>query len=126
MSPLESRRVNFCPDADVRLRRLKGQTGITPNLLCRIGFCISLDERSPPVPDQYPAGPRDINRETLLGEFDVLFVSLLRQRLVNDGLTWADHAVEQFNAHMNRGVLLLDARADSLAEVLLKTPAPLT
>ena len=122
MQRLESRRVNFCPEADIRLKRLKGQTGVTPNLLCRIGFCLSLDERSPPVSSQYLPGPRDINRETLFGEFDALFVALLRQRLSDDGLPWSEHASDQFNAHMNRGVLLLDARADSLAEVLLRTP----
>ena len=119
MKRLDVRRVNFCPDADIRLKRLKGQTGVTPNLLCRVGFCMSLDEKSH-LPDQYPPGSRDINRETLLGDYDDLFVGLLKQRLYRDELNWDEHASEQFNAHMNRGVLLLDARVDSLAELLLR------
>ena len=29
-------------EASDRLRFLAGKTGLTPNLLCRIGFCLSL------------------------------------------------------------------------------------
>ena len=118
MSRLLSRRVTFSPEADARLKRLKGQTGVTPNLLCRIGFCMSLSERSPPNPNHYPPGDRQINRYTLLGEFDELFVALLRQRLFEDELDWSEHGDEQFSAHMNRGVLLIAARTNTLGDLL--------
>ena len=116
-SELDVRRVNFSPEADARLKRLKGRTGVTPNLLCRVGFCLSLEEQGVPSPLHYPSGPRDINRYTLTGPFDSLFVALLRQRLHEDGLTWEDSAV-QFHAHMNRGVLLLGTRATDLPELM--------
>ena len=122
MNPLDSRRVNFCPEADARLKRLKGLTGVTPNLLCRVGFCLSLEERAVPEVSHYPAGTRDINRYTLTGEYDDLFVALLRQRLHGDNLDWTEHAVDQFAAHMNRGVLLLAARAPDLADMMRLTP----
>ena len=114
---LETRSVNFCPESDGKLKRLKGKTGVTPNLLCRIGFCMSLEEEGgAPVPSHYPAGKRDIKRHTLTGEYDDLFVALLRQRLLNDGLV--DSMEEQFHAHMNRGVQLLAARSETLPELL--------
>lgn len=118
MQRLDVRRVNFSPEADARLKRLKGQTGVTPNLLCRIGFCMSLEEVSAPDPAHYPPGPRDINRYTLTGEYDDLFVALLRQRVAEQDLDWETRAAEQFAAHMNRGVLLLAARTNSLVDLI--------
>ncbi len=118
MTPLDVRRVNFSPEADARLKRLKGQTGVTPNLLCRIGFCMSLEEPSPPNPHHYPTGQREINRYTLTGEYDDLFVALLRQRMHEQGLSWESAAAAQFASHMNRGVLLLAARCTRVADLI--------
>ena len=122
MSQLDVRRVNFSPEADARMKRLKGATGVTPNLLCRVGFCLSLEEPSAPVPGQYPPGPRDINRYTLTGEYDDLFVSLLRQCMHDQNLDWDTEASEQFTAHMNRGVLLLAPRVKSLSDLMELCP----
>jgi DNA sulfur modification protein DndE len=70
-----------------RLRILKARTGLTPNLLCRLGFCLSLNDPTPPNPAQYPEdGPREINRYSLTGQWDRFFFALLRERLVRDGL----------------------------------------
>ncbi|MBT3223399.1 MAG: DndE family protein, partial [Proteobacteria bacterium] len=76
------------------------------------------EEPNPPIPEQYPPGNRDINRYTLTGEYDDLFVALLRQRLLEDELDWETHATEQFACHMNRGVLLLSARGSTLPDLL--------
>jgi DNA sulfur modification protein DndE len=96
---------------------MKSRTEITPNLLCRIGFCMSLEEPGIPDPSKYPEdSQREINRYTLLGEYDAVFVSLLRQRLARDGL--ADASLdEQFRAHMNRGVVVLAGRLKELADL---------
>ena len=118
MNQLSTRRVNFCPEADARLKRLKGLTGLTPNIICRVGFCLSLEEPAVPDPEHYPPGSRDINRYTLTGEFDDLMVALLTQRLFEDELDWGEHAENQFAAHMNRGALLVSARVRSLPDLL--------
>jgi len=115
---LDIRRVNFCPEADARLKRLKSNTSVTPNLLCRVGYCMSLEEDGLPLPDQYPPGDRNINRYTLTGPYDSLFVALLRQRMSEDGLDWDERAAEQFHGHMNRGVMLLNARVGSMEDLL--------
>lgn len=70
-------KLRLTKEASNRLRFVAGKTGLTPNLLCRIGFCLSLGEPSAPNPDEYPEEDREFNRYTLLGEYDPLFVALL-------------------------------------------------
>jgi len=121
---LTLKRLRFSRDADNWLRVLKSRTGVTPNILCRIGFAISLDEPGVPNPLAYPEdSDREINRYTLLGEHDGTYVALLRQRVVTeDG--FAGDLDAQFRAHMNRGVLLLAARVKSLPELLAELARP--
>jgi len=89
-------------DASNRLRFLAGKTSLTPDLLCRIGFCLSLSEPSAPNPYEYLDEDREFNRYTLLGEYDALFIALLRQRAMEDALD-EDRLPDYFRAHMNRG-----------------------
>jgi len=95
-------------ESSSRLRFLAGKTGLTPNLLCRIGFCLSLNEPAAPNPSDYPEEEREFNRYTLLGEYDALFMALLRERVKADKSKF--RLEESFRAHMNRGVLLLQRR----------------
>jgi DNA sulfur modification protein DndE len=117
-------RLRFCEEADQRLRFLKSRTKITPNLLCRVGFCLSLNEPGVPDSAHYPEdSQREINRYTLTGQYDVLFLALLRERCVRDGLpTSGQKFEEQFRAHMNRGVLLLFQRVKSLPDLCRLVP----
>jgi DNA sulfur modification protein DndE len=111
-------RLYVSADIDNKLRVLKMRTGLTPNLLCRMGFCISLSE--PGVPDVQlysDTQAREFNRYTLTGQYDLLFFSLLRERLSEDGLD-ADSALEaQFKAHLSRGVSLLYQRIKNIEDV---------
>src|SRR5213078_4799106 len=101
-------KLRLTKDASNRLRFLAGKTGLTPNLLCRMGFCVSLAEPVPPNPADYAEEEREFNRYTLLGEYDSLFVALLQERCELDGKR---HKIEDaFRAHMNRGILLLQQR----------------
>lgn len=127
---LSVRRLRFCQEADNWLRVLRSRTGITPNILCRMGFSLSLDEPGLPNPDAYAEDSgREINRYTLLGEYDATYVALLRQRISDD--TAADGTENgepdidaQFRAHMNRGVMLLAARIRSLPDLLAELARP--
>lgn len=122
---LTLKRLRFSRDADNWLRVLKSRTGVTPNILCRIGFAMSLDEPGVPNPEAYPEdSEREINRYTLLGEHDETYLALLRQRVMDDGIPGDLDA--QFRAHMNRGVLLLAARVKSLPELLAELSRPRT
>jgi DNA sulfur modification protein DndE len=119
-------KLKLTKDASNRLRFLAGKTGLTPNLLCRLGFCLSLSEAAPVNPEDYPEEDREFNRYTLLGEYDLLFISLLRQRCLREGAD-ALELSDYFRAHMNRGVVLLQNRIRSvgdLASLVKATPGP--
>lgn len=114
-------KLRLTTEASNRIRFLAGKTGLTPNLLCRIGFCLSLAEPSVPNPDNYPEEEREFNRYTLLGEYDSLFVALLVERCRADGLDLA-RMPDFFRAHMNRGVVLLQQRTRSISDLVSLIP----
>lgn len=117
MQQLQLKRLRFSKEADTWLRMLKSRTEATPNLLCRLGYCMSLEEPGVPDPKKFPEdSEREINRYTLLGDNDAVFVSLLRERMKNDGIPMSD-LDDYFRAHMNRGVVILAGRLKSLPEL---------
>ena len=111
-------RIYVGEEVDLRLRNLKARTGLTPNLLCRLGFCLSLAEPGIPDPRLYADGQaREFNRYTLTGQWDPFFFALLRERLFQDGLDLEADLEAQFKAHLSRGVLLLYQRLKSLKDL---------
>lgn len=111
-------RIYVGEEVDLRLRNLKARTGLTPNLLCRLGLCLSLAEPGIPDPQLYGDGQaREFNRYTLTGQWDQLFFALLRERLVQDGLDPEIELEGQFKAHLSRGVLLLYQRLKKLEDL---------
>lgn len=119
-------RIYVCHQTGHRLSMLKSRTGLTPNLICRLGFCLSLSEPGIPDPNLYNDGQaREFNRYTLTGQWDLLFFSLLRERLAQDELDPEAHLEEQFKAHIGRGVQLLAQRVKTPADVVaLLTAVP--
>jgi DNA sulfur modification protein DndE len=114
-------RLRFTKEASNRLRFAAGKTGLTPNLLCRLGFCLSLGEPAIPNPADYPEEEREFNRYTLLGEYDPLFVALLKERCRKDGVN-LELLPDYFRAHMNRGATLLQHRVKSVADLAELVP----
>jgi len=116
-------RLRVSEEASGRLSILKARTGLTPNILCRIGFCLSLNEPTRPNPADYlPNSDREIDRHTLTGPWDSLFVALIKERCWQDGITDEDVIAEQFKAHIDRGVLLLYKRVRSLNDLAQLMP----
>ncbi len=109
-------KVRLTKESSNRLRFLAAKTGMTPNLLCRMGFCLSLAEPSVPNPDDYSEEDREFNRYTLLGEYDPLFVALLKQRCHQDGVDLSRLA-DYFRAHTSRGIVLLQGRVRSILDI---------
>ena len=104
-------RLRVSQDTTMKLRHLKGRTGLTPNILCRLGLCFSLSETTVPNPAIYPEDGVEFNRYTLMGEWDSLIVGLLKERCLEDGLPLDNETlVDQLRAHLNRGVVLLYKR----------------
>jgi DNA sulfur modification protein DndE len=111
-------RIHIGKETDQRLRSLKARTGLTPNLLCRLGFCLSLAEPGIPDAQLFTEGnAREFNRYTLTGQWDSFFFALLRERLNQDGLDLESDLEPQFKAHLNRGVLLLSQRLKNVADL---------
>ncbi len=117
-------RLRVCQEVSSKLSHLKGRTGLTPNIICRIGFCLSLSDPAVPNPDDYPPdSDREIDRHTLTGQWDSLFVALIKERCEQDGLGLSDEELAaQFRAHINRGVLLLYKRIRTLSDLALLMP----
>ncbi len=113
---MQLNKIKLTTEASDKLKQLKARTGLTPNILCRLGFCLSLKDASVPDPEKFPEEDREFNRYTLLGEWDSLYVALLRQRMHEDGLP-QDNEVAHFRAHVNRGVLHLSKRVKSVADL---------
>jgi DNA sulfur modification protein DndE len=113
-------------DVSSKLGILAGRTGMIPNLLCRVGFCMSLGEPSMPNLALYVADKegKEFNRYTLTGDYDLLFMALLRQRCVKDGLDLEADFEDQFVAHLSRGIILLYDRVKNLRELLKRVLEP--
>lgn len=79
-------RVRFSHDATIKLRTLKLRTGLTPNILARLGFMLSLQDPSIPSADAFPDDGMEINRYTLTGDYDLAFCSLLKHRCVQNSI----------------------------------------
>lgn len=115
-------RLRVGEEASSRLSILKARTGLTPNILCRIGFSLSLNDPSIPDPQDYlPQSEREIDRHTLTGAWDSLFVAMIQMRCKQDGFP-QEMVPEQFKAHIDRGVLLLYKRVRSLNDLALLMP----
>ena len=116
--------LRVCEEVSNRLSILKGRTGLTPNILCRIGFTLSLNDPTIPSPADYPSdSERIIDRHVLTGPWDSLFVALIKERCKQNDLPLDGEALaDQFKAHVNRGVLLLYKRVRSINDLALLMP----
>jgi DNA sulfur modification protein DndE len=117
-------RLRISEEVAHRLSILKARTGLTPNILCRIGFCLSLNDPTSPDSKDYPDDTeKEINRHTLTGQWDPLFVALIKERCHRDGQPLDDEKLaDHFRAHVNRGVLLLYKRVRSLNDLAQLMP----
>jgi DNA sulfur modification protein DndE len=109
-------RVRFDSGVTNRLQLLQQNTGMTPNYLARVGLCYSLREPRPPNPAEYDTDGKMINRFTLLGEHDALYMALVRKRMLNEGRDPDEELYEYFLAHLNRGVDTLSGRVSDLTD----------
>ena len=113
---MQLNKIKLTTDSSDRLKQLKARTGLTPNILCRIGFCLSLRDNSIPKPEKYPEEDREFNRYTLLGEWDDLYVALLKQWCEENSAY--EHELEAyFRSHVNRGVEYVSKSAKSVSDL---------
>lgn len=116
-------RIRISKEATARLSMIKGRSGLTPNILCRIAFCLSLSEPSPLPQVQYDETGQEFNRHTLTGEFDSFFVALLKERMIKEGLDPEKDLLGQFKGHLNRGVGILFSRVKHIGDLYSLLPS---
>jgi DNA sulfur modification protein DndE len=118
-------RIRISEKATFRLNQMKGRTQLTPNILSRIAICYSLNDPAIPNPAEYDERGQEINRFTLTGEWDTLFVALIKERCIHDGLDPEKDLYDQLRAHLNRGVFGIFPQVKSLGDfhILLKHQA---
>jgi len=95
---------------------LKGRTQLTPNILGRIAFCLSLKEPGVPNENKDSQG-QEFNRYTLTGEWDAFYIALLKMRLINDSLDPEEDLQSQFKEHLERGVIILFNRVKEFSDL---------
>jgi DNA sulfur modification protein DndE len=110
-------RIKFSKEASDALNKMKGKVGISWNLICRIGFCMSLDDMTPVNPKDYKAdGSIEIEKKILIGQEEELYYALLKQRCLLEKIEESQY-VDYFKAHMNRGVLLISKRVGTFKDL---------
>lgn len=99
------------------LAQMKKRTGITPNIIGRFAICMSLNDPSPPNPEEFDENGSEIHPSVLFGEYDDLFMALMIQRLRRDGFEPKTYLNRMLRAHFNRGTIALFARIHDITDL---------
>jgi DNA sulfur modification protein DndE len=102
---IETVRTNF--EGKSRLSQLKKYTGLDNwNVLCRWALCRSLSDPSvPPKIDQKGENGVEMAWKVFGGEYQEIYLALLKQRCKNDGHSLDDSVIaEQLWLHLDRGL----------------------
>ena len=128
MYDLSKKRIPFSEESISRLQTLRSRIIIKENnILCRIGFCLSLEEPGHPTfPENLDGSP--IDRYTLLGAHEKTFIALLvtwMQKNGYDNIT-SENLTECFIAHMDRGAQIVSSRIKSMTDFAQLVPGAIS
>ena len=110
-------RIRISKDATIRLRTLKGRTGLTPNILARIALCYSLNNQKISNLVKVDEEGQEFNRYTLTGEYDNYFIALIKERCIKEGLNPDKEFMKQFKLHLNNGIMSIYSRINDLSDL---------
>lgn len=99
------------------LATIKSRTGLTPNITGRFAICLSLNDPSPPNPDEFDERGSEIHPSVLFGEHEDMFMALLVQRLYQENLDPEIYLNRMLRAHFNRGTIALFARIRDISDI---------
>lgn len=102
--------IRLSQQAKDQLIKLKRVTGIEHwNVLCRWALCLSLAEQSVPPQSKIPADSNvEMSWKVFGGRYADLYIALVKERCVRDGLGADPDAVaQQFRLHLHRGISYL-------------------
>ena len=99
------------------LAQIKARTGLTPNISGRFAICMSLNDPSPPNPEEFDEKGSEIHPSVMFGEYEDVFMALMTMRLRRDGLDPETYLNKMVRAHLNRGTIALFARIRDLSDL---------
>lgn len=99
-------RLKTSANAQEKLLSLQAATGFTWNVLSRLAVSLSLNDPSMPPPVEDKTG-LEIHRNAMTGENDYVFKALIRQH-AQENISDEDYFPNLFNAHLERGISILD------------------
>lgn len=108
------KRLRMSSRSQNHMATIKKKTGITPNITGRFAICLSLKDPSPPNPDEYDEKGSEIAPAVLFGDYEDMFMALMTQRLIRDGLDIETYLDRMLRAHFNRGTTMLFARIQDI------------
>jgi DNA sulfur modification protein DndE len=112
---LKFSRIKLSAKSQNLLGRIKGRTGLTPNILARFALCLSINEKSKPITTEYDKDGSEIEPSVMFGEFEPLYLGLMKNRLLKDGVAESE-LNEMTRCHINRGVIALSPRIQNLGD----------
>ena len=118
---LKTNRVWINADAGSKLKILKGRTGLTPNILCRLAICMSLNTKPTTESPSTNPGRLEFNKYTLLGDYEPLIIGLIVQYLYkNSKISPAteDDILNSMKWHISRGVNMFYNRVKNIHDVV--------
>jgi DNA sulfur modification protein DndE len=96
--------------------RLKGTTGLTPNLLARYAICLSIKEKSEPSFEEFGNDKGSmIEPAILFGEYEPIFLGLMKNRMKKDSIP-DSKLNETTRLHINRGAVALSTRIKDIGD----------
>ena len=107
-------RVHISKRATDQLKVIKGRTGVTPNILCRMALILSLEENHKADADTTDLNGSEFNLSTLFGEAGPLYEAIMK--LSHDDLS-PKEAQLALAAHIDNGVDKLK-RAKSVKDLI--------
>lgn len=116
-------RIRFSQQARDQLIKLKRQTGLQHwNTICRWAFCASLAEKTAPSSITITLDSSlEMEWTTFGGEHHEVYLALLKQRCVSDGLdTDVKTLSNQLRLHLHRGIgrLAADSQINSIGSLI--------
>ena len=95
---------------------MRVRTGLTPNILLRFAFCMSLKDPSIPNPDEFNQEGSVLTPNVIFGEYEPIYLALMLNRLKHDKLDPELYLHKMTRAHLNRGTKALFTRIHDLSD----------
>jgi DNA sulfur modification protein DndE len=98
------KRLRVSTSSSEALKLLKARTGLTPNIICRLGLILSLEVGISDIQKNVDQSGIEFNATTLFGEHSLLFEALILQK---HGYLSPKELIEVIVFHIDSGLALL-------------------